>query len=581
MAVSSEKPDTVIEAKTQLPKGVREGSLAALPHQPDMELAALCVELCSLTYRSTIRQATAASYREARNRTIQRAHIYGYEVELFSTGDQQGGIFYNRDKIFVAFEGSLPDQISHYDRNLISYLRFKYAEAPKRLGGFVHYGFDSALNQPLVHDKQHTLYDGMREKLEEIRSRHPKAKLYFTGHSAGGAIAEIMLAREYDRDPTFQIDGLYTFGQPRAGNRLFKDAMDRKIKDRYFRFEQYGDPMPALPPRDLKRVYGEYVHGGQWIPMDSFGRVLDVDVDQGFKIEDTLSRRDPSLYGRGVAMYNWLLGRSIDATREARAISGTDSDAAANADVSVIEHALRDAPSATKSVSHELPDTFSGLMNLMFPKNFYAHSLRSYRNGILRHLTQHPEQTHAPAIAEQQAQHLLWRLINLEEHLQQAHGALSDWKGQAVDPSEHGKMIGAITDCLGDITPVLSGWDDLRADPEKHLQAGLPAFYYLKVWSSPPDRRITSERADFVKHVQDEARHDRIDIAYQALEKLAASLQSLNFSGRSHEELRLLEDDVSECMDAAKDVLQAARGTSRHSAAAVVGATPSASGCRV
>lgn len=55
----------------------------------------------------------------------------------------------------------------------------------------------------------------------KLKSQYPESKLVTTGHSLGGALA-ILCAAELMH--TFgKVDYVYTFGQPRVGNKKFAD----------------------------------------------------------------------------------------------------------------------------------------------------------------------------------------------------------------------------------------------------------------------------------------------------------------------------------------------------------------------
>jgi predicted lipase len=75
----------------------------------------------------------------------------------------------------------------------------------------VHEGFTDAFE---------SVKQKFRDQVDIMRKRYPKAKLMITGHSLGGALA-IMASADliYQKIP---IDQIYTFGQPRVGNRAFK-----------------------------------------------------------------------------------------------------------------------------------------------------------------------------------------------------------------------------------------------------------------------------------------------------------------------------------------------------------------------
>ncbi|KAI9219587.1 hypothetical protein BC828DRAFT_385786 [Blastocladiella britannica] len=76
-------------------------------------------------------------------------------------------------------------------------------------------------------------------------------RLYVTGHSLGGAIAHVFLAKLTERESAFLefFDGLYTFGSPRVGDDGFQRFLESKY-DAMFRIVYNKDIVPRVPPID-------------------------------------------------------------------------------------------------------------------------------------------------------------------------------------------------------------------------------------------------------------------------------------------------------------------------------------------
>ena len=72
------------------------------------------------------------------------------------------------------------------------------------------------------------------------------ARHYFTGHSLGGAIAVLAAATFSD-----QATAVYTYGQPRVGDKAFSDAYDSVLGDVTFRYVNNHDIVPHVPPKRL------------------------------------------------------------------------------------------------------------------------------------------------------------------------------------------------------------------------------------------------------------------------------------------------------------------------------------------
>lgn len=69
-----------------------------------------------------------------------------------------------------------------------------------------------------------------------------------TGHSLGGALAAFAAI---DIKTTFNPQGgitLYTYGQPRVGNKVFSDLLFKSLSNRYVRVTHYDDTVAHVPP---------------------------------------------------------------------------------------------------------------------------------------------------------------------------------------------------------------------------------------------------------------------------------------------------------------------------------------------
>jgi triacylglycerol lipase len=113
----------------------------------------------------------------------------------------------------------------------------------------VHLGFSRALDVIWL------------ELLDDVLSwKAPEQTLWVTGHSLGGALATLAVDRLTDTDAGVDIAGLYTFGQPRAGDRDFAENFDRKMPRRAFRFVNDEDAVTRVPwPPAFRHVGKEYV----------------------------------------------------------------------------------------------------------------------------------------------------------------------------------------------------------------------------------------------------------------------------------------------------------------------------------
>jgi pimeloyl-ACP methyl ester carboxylesterase len=119
-----------------------------------------------------------------------------------------------------------------------------------RLGNLrVHRGFYEAM-------------ESVRADLKAVVEEAHYQRLWLTGHSLGGALA-MLCARAWDG----AVDGVYTFGQPRAGDAAFRDDYNDRLGDRTFRVIHADDIVARVP-----WLLGAYRHAGHEV---FFGSKMD------------------------------------------------------------------------------------------------------------------------------------------------------------------------------------------------------------------------------------------------------------------------------------------------------------------
>lgn len=104
------------------------------------------------------------------------------------------------------------------------------------LPGTVHSGFAASLAR---------LWTGIAAEIGRMRAQGAPPRLYFTGHSKGGALANLaaVCASQVWSDVTVKAA---TFGAPRAGDGEFASAYRAAGIDCH-RYEVAGDPVPHVP----------------------------------------------------------------------------------------------------------------------------------------------------------------------------------------------------------------------------------------------------------------------------------------------------------------------------------------------
>ncbi len=181
--------------------------------------------------------------------------------------DTQALIVADDEKVIVSFRGTnggLKDWWTNFDYTLI--------EHPKTMGK-VHEGFTTALD---------TIWDAVKNTLFEYKGAAGKYRsLWFTGHSLGGALANLAVSRLLNDD--YAVYGLYTFGQPRAGDREFARNFNIDFKTRYFRFVNDRDIVTRIPKREMG-----YNHAGIVLCFDTEGN-LSADLHAWFRFQDQVN----------------------------------------------------------------------------------------------------------------------------------------------------------------------------------------------------------------------------------------------------------------------------------------------------
>lgn len=170
------------------------------------------------------------------------------ETTFYNNDGSQAYSFANEHDIVIAFRGTEPNEWNDIKADM---------DASKALAetvGHVHRGFKKEvddlwpqLEQMLVANKQNLL-----------------KKVWFTGHSLGGAMASISAGRCLLSHIDTQPEQVHTFGSPRVGTKRYINH----AKIDYYRWVNNNDIVTRSPPAWLG-----YRHAGQEIYLDSHGRV--------------------------------------------------------------------------------------------------------------------------------------------------------------------------------------------------------------------------------------------------------------------------------------------------------------------
>ncbi|XP_010666607.2 triacylglycerol lipase OBL1 [Beta vulgaris subsp. vulgaris] len=129
------------------------------------------------------------------------------------------------------------------------------------------------------HPQQPLAYYTIREKLKELLGDDKNAKIIVTGHSLGGALAILfpaVLAFHGEVELLNRLEGIYTYGQPRVGDREFGEFMKKNLREhkiKYYRIVYNYDLVTKVPLDDALMTFK---HFGKCIVFNSLyhGKVV-------------------------------------------------------------------------------------------------------------------------------------------------------------------------------------------------------------------------------------------------------------------------------------------------------------------
>ena len=159
--------------------------------------------------------------------------------------DTQAFMFRTEQFMVLAFRGSQEpkDWLTNFTTQLRNFTIYKDGDtALSSYQGRVHKGFFLAW---AIIEKS-VLSQINRWRRDFADRDQPLPPLYVTGHSLGGALATIAAAGLSDNG--VDVAGVYTFGQPRVGDRTFVRQLNNITQGKVFRFVNNNDIVPHVPP---------------------------------------------------------------------------------------------------------------------------------------------------------------------------------------------------------------------------------------------------------------------------------------------------------------------------------------------
>lgn len=174
--------------------------------------AVLCANLSTMVYKNFDEKLSAKLKK-----------IFPY-VMYFDQSGTQAIVAHDKERIAIIFRGTEPKEFKDVKADLKTW--------PKRsneVQGLVHAGFAEALDK---------VWKDLEPFVDECVKLHKIKQVIFTGHSLGGALAVVAAARSK------YIGEVYTYGQPRVGNRKYS----KQVKSKVYRFVNNNDVVPRVPP---------------------------------------------------------------------------------------------------------------------------------------------------------------------------------------------------------------------------------------------------------------------------------------------------------------------------------------------
>lgn len=204
---------------------------------------------------TALRLASAAELVYADPTVVERTVIEAWQYAQFCFLDVEATqclLAADSQSILVCFRGTEADRPEDW----VTDLDFDLVDGP--FGGRVHEGFYDALS---------CVWQLLDKEVGRLQS-DGRRSLWVTGHSLGAALAALAVARWCEAGRP--VSGLYTFGQPRTGDRTFTRNFDFAFRPHAFRIVNNLDVVTRTPPRSLG-----YEHHGTFIYFNDAGALSD------------------------------------------------------------------------------------------------------------------------------------------------------------------------------------------------------------------------------------------------------------------------------------------------------------------
>jgi triacylglycerol lipase len=235
----------------------------------DPNNACILAELSAATYRQE-----KENNEQWRSRTKEESKNWGFDpdhVYCFNNKGAQAILLSDDEKIIVAFRGSEEKEDWADNLNRKTEKAFK-----QRFGCKIHAGFYDYFNMIWnpYDDPGKPESQGIEAILREEIKRSTFQKVWFTGHSLGGAVAAFGAVACIVEDPPIIVHGVYTYGQPKVGGKDFADRFNQELGSKVFRFVNHNDIVPRVP---TWAPFFFYNHFGQIKYITEDGKIMDAE----------------------------------------------------------------------------------------------------------------------------------------------------------------------------------------------------------------------------------------------------------------------------------------------------------------
>ncbi|MCR9092947.1 MAG: lipase family protein [bacterium] len=181
------------------------------------------------------------------------ALLFGIEAGV---GDSKAYVVYDDDFVIVSFEGSTggPTGTDWMQNNLQFDPVFK-PEWGKKSTTICAFGYCKTIDVRSVGmhrgflNAADVIFDEVLEEIEPLLASGQR-RLWLTGHSLGGAVAQITAFR-LEFEESIPVQGVHVFGAPAVGDVLWQEVFENEVTPNVHRWGIQYDPMPMVTAEPL------------------------------------------------------------------------------------------------------------------------------------------------------------------------------------------------------------------------------------------------------------------------------------------------------------------------------------------